>query len=537
MDLPCNATTTSSSSELPRTAATQTSASENSSSLLELIAHYEQALKKCDSDIRNTIDKMTNHLTAHYEQALHDCDSDIHNIFDQMWSQNHATIKELSPQLKRLTISRECQIAFLVVLYPLAKSTKTPGDEDITTLLEEATKEPESTIPQHAEAALQEYKEHRKILRGHETKIRELAIPELVSRSDDPDLPDTITSLDNQCAAVVEKLKLLWPRVRDFRMKYDYYPALDCLTDIILKHFFEAPMQWKPPKGHRFFPGATGTVSASTLQKIARHEDELQKVESNIRDLLKHAKEPHLEDMNLKLFQHLKILKIVRNTRIIVLQIMCAENPDKQHADDSVTVMLDEYFRDKPEELATLSQTYKEHDYIIQTNQYEISMLVGGLSLDLDEDELAFLDRECLKIFKELYALAIKIYQSDSKASAAEHDTSKDKRSREDSESHASPDKKTKKTPASPTASPTWTPDSPPDHYAFPPQRQNSVDPWPFLSDFNPMCDKCGKVFDDHPNVGRQLQFHKRRWCSKNPRVVEYDLPNDGGSYTTVFDP
>ena len=102
--------------------------------------------------------------------------------------------------------------------------------------------------------------------------------------------------------------------------------------------------------------------------------------------------------------------------------------------------------------------------------------------------------------------------------------------------SQRSPDKKLKKTPVSPTASPTWTPDSPPDHYAFPPQRQNSVDPWPFLSDFNPMCDKCGKVFDDHPNVGRQLQFHKRRWCSKNPRVVEYDLPNNGGSYNAVFD-
>jgi hypothetical protein len=480
---------------------------------------------------------MTNHIIAHYKQSLQQYDSDIHNIFDQMWSQNHATIKELYPQLKRLTISRECQIAFLVVLYPLAKSTKKPGDEDITTLLEEATKEPESPIPQHAAAALQEYKEHRKILRGHETKIRELVIPEFVSRSNDPDLPDTITFLDNQCSAVVEKLKLLWPHVRDFRMKYDGYPALDCLTDIILKHFFEGPMQWKPPKDHRFFPGATGTVSASTLQKIARHEDELQKVESNIRDLLKHAREPHLEDMNLKLFQHLKILKIVRNTRIILLQIMYAGNPDKQHGDGSVTVMLDEYFRVNPEELATLPQTYKENDYIIQTNQNEISMLVGGLPLDLDEDELAFLDREFLKIFKELYALAIKIYQSDSKASAAEPDTSKDKRAREDSESHMFPDKKPKKTPASPTASPTWTPDSPPDHYAFPPQRQNSVDPWPFLSDFNPMCDKCGKVFDDHPNVGRQLQFHKRRWCSKTPRVVEYNLPSNGGSYNAVFDP
>jgi hypothetical protein len=49
------------------------------------------------------------------------------------------------------------------------------------------------------------------------------------------------------------------------------------------------------------------------------------------------------------------------------------------------------------------------------------------------------------------------------------------------------------------------------------------------------MCDKCGKVFDDHSNVGRQIQFHKGRWCSKTPRIVEYDMPNNGGSYNAVF--
>ncbi len=94
--------------------------------------------------------------------------------------------------------------------------------------------EPEC-MPEDATAVLEEYMQHRKILRGHETKIRELVIPEFISGSSDPNLPDILTFIDNQCAAVIEKMKLLWPRVRDFRMKYDEYPALDCLTDIILK--------------------------------------------------------------------------------------------------------------------------------------------------------------------------------------------------------------------------------------------------------------------------------------------------------------
>jgi hypothetical protein len=229
---------------------------------------------------------------------------------------------------------------------------------------------------------------------------------------------------------------------------------------------------------------------------------------------------------------------------------MCADAPEKQHGDDSVTVMLDTYFRVNPVELVTLPQTYKEHDYIIQTNQHEIRLLLGGRPLDPDEDELAFLDKEFLKIFEELYSLTLKMNQSDSKASAQEPDTSKDKRARDDSQveqSQMSPDKKTKRTPPSPKtpaspqdgkapASP-LPPKTKIDHTAFPRIRPNYVDPWPFISDWNPMCDKCGKLFDDHSNVGRQLQFHKRRWCSKTPRIVEYDMPNNGGSYNAVFDP
>jgi hypothetical protein len=227
---------------------------------------------------------------------------------------------------------------------------------------------------------------------------------------------------------------------------------------------------------------------------------------------------------------------------------MCSRVSDKKHGDDNVTMMLDTYFRVNQEEVATLPQTYKEYEDIIQTNQNEICMLVGGRPLDLDEDELAFLDRECLKIFKELYALAIKIYQSDSKASAPEPDTSKDKRARDDSQveqSQMSPDKKTKRTPPSPKtpaspkdgkepASP-LPPKTKIDHHAFPRVRPNYVDPWPFISDWNPMCDACGKVFDDHSNVGRQIQFHKGRWCRNTRRIYQSDMTNNAGSYNVVF--
>jgi hypothetical protein len=51
------------------------------------------------------------------------------------------------------------------------------------------------------------------------------------------------------------------------------------------------------------------------------------------------------------------------------------------------------------------------------------------------------------------------------------------------------------------------------------------------------MCDACGKVFDDHSNVGRQIQFHKGRWCRNTPRIVEYELPNSGGYVNAAFDP
>jgi hypothetical protein len=374
MDLPCNASSACTSRELlPNAATTNTSASAQISSVHELIAHCEQALQKCDSDIRNNINKII---------------------------EDNSTIEEQYAQFRRSKLSRECQVAFLTVMYPLANSTKKPGDEEITKLLEESDIELES-MPEETAAVLEEYMQHRKILRGHETKIRELVIPEFISGSgsSDPNLPDILTFIDNQCAAVIEKMKLLWPRVRDFRMKYDEYPSLDCLTDIMLKQFFARPMQWKPPEGHRFFPDAS--------------------------------------------------------------------------------------------------------------------------------------------------------------------DASKDKRARDDSEvdqSQMSPDKKTKRTPPSPKtsyspkdgkepASPKMpaspkddkaqasplSPKTKIDHHAFPRVRPNYVDPWPFISDWNPMCDACGKVFDDHSNVGRQIQFHKGRWCRNTRRIYQSDMPNNGGSYNVVF--
>jgi hypothetical protein len=59
MDLPCNASSACSSRELlPSAATTHTSASAQISSVHELIAHCEQVLQKCDSDIRNNINKI-----------------------------------------------------------------------------------------------------------------------------------------------------------------------------------------------------------------------------------------------------------------------------------------------------------------------------------------------------------------------------------------------------------------------------------------------------------------------------------------------
>lgn len=514
-------------------------------------------------------------LISTYEQLLQKCDSDIHDIIHKM--NDDSTFLEYAKEIMRLKISRECDIAFLVVLYPMANSTKQPGDDNITMFFQLAFAEPETTIPEEAAMALQEYMQHRKTLQAHEEKIRQLIIPEFVLRSTDPNLPDTLTLLDKECAAVVEKLTLLWPSVREFRMKYDEYPALDCLTDLCLKHYFEMPMEWKPPADHRFFQRANGLVSARILQIIATCERELQENEDKIRDTFKEVKQAarnglDVNDIDIKLSEELAFLKLYRKTYIAVLDPLHRIFPDcaKKPGDDNVTMMLREYFGDEvytPEERATLLEKYEEYEKTMKTNEGKIRALLHDPPDDLDMDNVLCIEQECIETFEQLKILWPKLHEI--KMFVPERDTctemdlkrfaARKKRMRADSEvqeSQMSPDKKTKTTPPSPK-SPTSPKDDkapaspqdakapasplPPktkiDHHAFPRVRPNYVDPWPFISDWNPMCDACGKVFDDHSNVGRQIQFHKGRWCRNTRRIYQCDLPNNGGSVNATFDP
>ena len=514
-------------------------------------------------------------LISTYEQLLQKCESDIHDIIHKM--NDDSAFLEHAKEIMRLKISRECDIAFLVVLYPMANSTKQPGDENITMFFQLAFAEPEATIPEEAAMALQEYMQHRKTLQAHEEKIRQLIIPEFVLRSTDRNLPDTLTLLDKECAAVVEKLTLLWPSVREFRMKYDEYPALDCLTDLCLKHYFEMPMEWKPPADHRFFQRANGLVSARILQIIATCERELQENEDKIRDTFKEVKQAarnglDVNDIDIKLSEELAFLKLYRKTYIAVLDPLHRIFPDcaKKPGDDNVTMMLREYFGDEvhtPEERATLLEKYEEYEKTMKTNEGKIRALLHDPPDDLDMDNVLCIEQECIETFEQLKILWPKLHEI--KMFVPERDTctemdlkrfaARKKRMRADSEvqeSQMSPDKKTKTTPPSPK-SPTSPKDDkapaspqdakapgsplPPktkiDHHAFPRVRPNYVDPWPFISDWNPMCDACGKVFDDHSNVGRQIQFHKGRWCRNTRRIYQCDLPNNGGSYNAEFDP